>query len=87
MILERKDMKVGDRVRLKASRICKDEPIVIVDVFEIAFYKIRSRRYQIKYLNVYSSDGDKLATSWVDGGDINLDIEYYREKKLNELGI
>ena len=87
MILERKDMKVGDRVRLKASRIWKDEPIVIVDVFEIAFYKIRSRRYQIKYLNVYSSDGDKLATSWVDGGDLTLDIEYYREVKLNELGI
>ena len=81
-------MKVGDRVRLKGqSRIWKDEPIVIVDVFEIYFYKIRSRRYQIKYLNVYSSDGDKLATSWVDGGDIALDIEYYREKKLNELGI
>ena len=51
------------------------------------FYKIRSRRYQIKYLNVYSSDGDKLATSWVDGGDLTLDIEYYREVKLNELGI
>lgn len=81
-------MKVGDRVRLKGqSRIWKDEPIVIVDVFEIYFYKIRSRRYQIKYLNVYSSDGDKLATSWVDGGDIALDIEYYREVKLNELGI
>ena len=80
-------MKVGDRVRLKVSRIWKDEPIVIVDVFEIYFYKIRSRRYQIKYLNVYSSDGDKLATSWVDGGDLTLDIEYYREVKLNELGI
>ena len=45
--------------------------------FEIA-------RYHIQYLNVYTVQNTNVL-SWVDEDDIALDVEYYRELKLEKL--
>ena len=70
-------IKVGDRVRNIRVEVYKDEPIVVIDIFE-------NKRYHIEYLNVYTVQNTNML-SWVDEGDITLDIEYYRELKLEEL--
>ena len=72
-----KVLKVGDRVRNVRIEAYKDEPIVIDS--EVDF-----NRYHIKYLNVYNVSGTNMV-SWVDAGDITLDIEYYREQKINKI--
>ena len=66
-------IKVGDRVRNIRSEAYKDEPIVVID-------KSWRNRYYIKYLNVYPNIWD-----WVDEGDITLDIEYYRNLKIENI--
>jgi hypothetical protein len=70
-------LKVGDRVRNVRVDVYKDEPIVVID-------KSWRNRYHIKYLNVYTVQ-DTNMLSWVDEDDITLDIEYYREQKLNKI--
>jgi len=70
-------IKVGDRVRNIRLEVYKDEPIVVIDISEY-------ERYHIKYLNVYTVQNTNML-SWVDEGDITLDIEYYRNLKLEEL--
>ncbi len=70
-------IKVGDRVRNIRAEVYKDEPIVVID-------KSWRNRYHIEYLNVYTVQNTNML-SWVDEGDITLDIEYYRELKLEEL--
>lgn len=72
-----KNLKVGDRVRNVRVDVYKDEPIVVID-------KSWRNRYHIKYLNVYNVSGTNMV-SWVDKKDITLDIEYYREQKLNKI--
>ena len=69
-------LKVGDRVRNVRGRY-EDEPIVVID-------KSWRNRYHIKYLNVYTVQNTNML-SWVDEDDITLDIEYYRNEKLNEI--
>jgi hypothetical protein len=69
-------LKVGDRVRNVRGRY-EDEPIVVID-------KSWRNRYHIKYLNVYTVQNTNML-SWVDEYDITLDIEYYREQKLNKI--
>ncbi len=70
-------LKVGDRVRNIRLEVYKDEPIVVIDIYD-------NKRYHIKYLNVYTVQNTNML-SWVDGDDITLDIEYYRDQKLNKL--
>jgi hypothetical protein len=70
-------IQVGDRVRNIRTEVYKDEPIVVIDIFE-------KKRYHIEYLNVYTVQNTNML-SWVDEGDITLDIEYYRNKKLNRI--
>ena len=72
-----KNLKVGDRVRNVRVGVYKDEPIVIDG--EAAF-----NRYHIKYLNVFTVSGTNMV-NWVDGGDITLDIEYYRNLKIENI--
>ena len=82
-------LKIGDRVRNVRTIQYKDEPIVIVGesdhnheyTNEINRF---SNRYHIKYLNVFTVSGDNMM-SWVDDKDITLDIEYYRNEKLNKI--
>jgi hypothetical protein len=69
-------LKVGDRVRNIRVKIYKDEPIEVIDVYRT--------RYNIKYLNVFNRIGDNM-TSWADEDDITLDIEYYRDLKLEKI--
>jgi len=66
-------IKIGDRVRNIREEVYKDEPIVVID-------KSWRNRYYIKYLNVYPNMWD-----WVDEGDITLDIEYYRNLKIENI--
>ena len=69
--------KVGDRVRNVRVDVYKYEPIVVID-------KSWRNRYHIKYLNVYTVQNTNML-SWVDEDDITLDIEYYRNEKLNRI--
>jgi hypothetical protein len=68
-------IKIGDRVRNIREEVYKDEPIVV-----IVIDKSWRNRYYIKYLNVYPNMWD-----WVDEGDITLDIEYYRNLKIENI--
>ena len=70
-------LKVGDRVRNLRIEAYKDEPIIIDNEGPY-------NRYHIKYLNVYNVSGTNMV-SWVDDGDLTLDIEYYREQKINKI--
>ena len=70
-------IKVGDRVRNIRIEAYKDEPIVVID-------KSWRNRYHIQYLNVYTVQNTDML-SWVDGGDITLDIEYYRNLKIEKI--
>ena len=79
-------LKIGDRVRNVRVDVYKDEPIVIVGESDNNnSLKIKFNRYQIKYLNVFTVSGDNNMMSWVDESDIVLDIEYYRNEKLNKI--
>ena len=70
-------IKVGDRVRNIRIEAYKDEPIVVID-------KSWRNRYHIQYLNVYTVQNTDML-SWVDEGDITLDIEYYRNLKIEKI--
>jgi hypothetical protein len=78
-------LKIGDRVRNVRVDVYKDEPIVIVGESDNNnSLKIKFNRYHIKYLNVFTVSVDNMM-SWVDENDITLDVEYYRNKKLNKI--
>ena len=78
-------LKVGDRVRNVRVDVYKDEPIVIVGESDNNnSLKIKFNRYHIKYLNVFTVSGDNMI-SWVDESDIVLDIEYYRNLKIENI--
>ena len=70
-------IQVGDRVRNISTKVYKDEPIVVID-------KSWRNRYHIEYLNVYTVQNTNML-SWVDESEITLDIEYYRNLKLEKL--
>ena len=70
-------IQIGDRVRNIRTEVYKDEPIVVID-------KSWRNRYHIKYLNVYTVQ-DTNVLSWVDEDDITLDIEYYRNLKIENI--
>ncbi len=77
-------IKVGDRVRNIRAEVYKNEPIVVIDKSIQTALKNRRNRYHIKYLNVYTVQNTNML-SWVDEDDITLDIEYYRDSKLEKL--
>ena len=80
-----KNLKVGDRVRNVRDIQYKDESVVIVGESDNNnSLKIKFNRYHIKYLNVFTVSGDNMM-SWVDESNIVLDIEYYRNEKLNKI--
>ena len=70
-------IKIGDRVRNIREEVYKDEPIVVID-------KSWRNRYHIEYLNVYTVQNTNVL-SWVDEDDITLDIEYYRNLKIENI--
>jgi len=82
-------IQIGDRVRNIRTEAYKDEPIVVIDKllnFVSRYAKKASwrNRYHIQYLNVYTVQNTNVL-SWVDEDDITLDIEYYRDSKLEKL--
>ena len=78
-------LKIGDRVRNVRVDVYKDEPVVIVGESDNNnSLKIKFNRYHIKYLNVFTVSGDNMI-SWVDESDIVLDIEYYRNLKIENI--
>lgn len=72
-----KSFKIGDKV--KNTFEYKNESCEVVFVGDI-----NSLRYQIKYLDVYTYQGTNMI-SWVDESDITLDLEYYRDNKLDDI--
>lgn len=78
-------LKIGDRVRNVRVDVYKGEPIVIVGESDNNnSLKIKFNRYHIKYLNVFTVSGDNMM-SWVDESDIVLDIQYYRNLKIENI--
>jgi hypothetical protein len=45
-----------------------------------------SLRYKVTKLNKETVSGD-LVTNWISGDLLEIDKQYYRDKKMNELGI
>ena len=79
-------LKIGDRVRNVRDIQYKDESVVIVGESDNNnSLKIKFNRYHIKYLNVFTVSGDNNMMSWVDESDIVLDIEYYRNLKIEKI--
>jgi hypothetical protein len=75
-------IKVGDRVRNIRTEAYKDEPIVVIDKsWRNRYHEVR---YKLQYLNVYTVQNTNML-SWVGEDDITLDIEYYRNLKLEKL--
>lgn len=67
-------IKIGDRVKYN------NQPCQVVLISYLDAYL----RYQIKYLHCRNSFGSDVIC-WVGQSDITLDIEYYRDKKLNDI--
>jgi len=74
-------MKIGDRVRNTRIEAYKDEPIVVIDRTPEKNFKTK---YHIKYLNIYTRQETNMVY-WIDEDDITLDVEYYRNIKLEKL--
>jgi hypothetical protein len=75
-------IKVGDRVRNIRTEAYKDEPIVVIDKsWRNRYHEVR---YKLQYLNVYTVQNTNML-SWVDEDDITLDIEYYRNLKIENI--
>ena len=76
--------KEGDRV-LKGNERC-----VIIKVLkrDKGWYKHDKEWYRcyIRYLDNYNVQGTNVET-WVGHDELELDTQYIREQKLNELGI
>jgi hypothetical protein len=90
-------IEVGDRVKVVRMRQFKkelveefnDQPIEVVEISEAwagslhATFKLKTR-YKIEMHNVLNVQGANVV-KWVDENDIVLDIEYYREQKINKI--
>ncbi len=74
-------IQIGDRVRNIRTEVYKDEPIVVTTILSGVF---ENKRYHIEYLNVYTVQNTNVM-SWVGEDDITLDIEYYRNIKLQKI--
>jgi acetoacetate decarboxylase len=82
-------IEVGDRVKVVRMRQFKkelvedfnDQPIEVVEISEAW---AGSTRYKIEMHNVLNVQGTNVV-KWVDESDIVLDIEYYRNEKLNKI--
>lgn len=87
--------KIGDRVVIKAYEhqrrfgYCTNGEIISSNYNIDGTYQIRwdipegHRHY--KHLELYGVD--KRKTTWIDSTDIELEIQYLRDIKLNELGV
>ena len=79
--MEKKIFKIGDRVKLiKKPFSWLSETAEIIDISEswMSAGYIMNGRFKVKYLNV-------LEAFWVSEDDIILDIEYYRNLKLENI--
>jgi len=50
----------------------------------IITYKSENNRYFITAKNIHNVSGKKVK-KWVDGTDLKLDVQFYREQKINEI--
>lgn len=71
-----KKFNIGDAV-IKKSIISKYDKATIIQ-------KLDERRYVIKLKNHYNISGLNTET-WVDISEIEIDKEYYRDLKINDL--
>lgn len=74
-----KDFKIGDLVKIVDSEFENE----LCEIIHINNFEMGSR-YQVKYPDVYILDGTNL-TSWVHELDLVLDVEYYRDHKLDQV--
>ena len=95
----RERIKVGHRVKVirlkgfKKDIIHDEERVEVIQIYEPTsndihriFKSIIPRRYKIELLNTINPEGTNL-TRWVSEDEITLDLEYYRNIKLNQLGL
>ena len=84
MILSRdQNYKVGDLVNNTKGAIHKNEPAIVLKVHENkGFYSRCLIEYQDP--NSITVDGRKVQ-NWVSAKDLRYDLQYLRDKKLEEL--
>ena len=83
-------------IRLKGFKkdgVHDEERVEVIQIYEPTsndihriFKSIIPRRYKIELLNTINPGGTNL-TRWVSEDEITLDLEYYRNIKLNQLGL
>ena len=74
--------KVGDRIRIISARGLTEtfgHAGLIVD-----YVVTTAARYRIKYTDLFNTQGNNVVY-WLYQDDIELDKEYYREQKLEQL--
>lgn len=77
------EFKIGDRVKYRG----RDNSIEIIDLMDKNIHiHTNHNRYKLKYLDDYNSKGTNVII-WIREDELSLDVEYYRESKLNILGI
>lgn len=74
-----KDFKIGDLVKIVDSEF-ENELCEIIHINDLEM----ASRYQVQYLDVYNPNGTNL-TFWVHELDLVLDVEYYRNLRLDEV--
>jgi acetoacetate decarboxylase len=82
-------IEVGDRVKVVRMRQFKKELVEEfndqhIEVVEISEAWAGSTRYKIEMYNVLNVQGTNVV-KWVDENDITLDIEYYRNLKIENI--
>lgn len=73
------NFKIGDKVKIVDSEFENE----LCEIIHINNFEMGSK-YQVKYPDVYILDGTNL-TSWVHELDLVLDVEYYRDHKLDKV--
>ena len=80
-------IKVGDRVKVVRFRQFKKELVDnikgSIEVVEVMNWR-KNNRYKIELHGVLNVQGNHVI-KWISEDDITLDIEYYRDQKLNKL--
>ncbi len=77
-------IKVGDRVKVIKMRQYAKELIQEISKYTIEVVGIHNCSYCIEFYGVLDSKGDNF-TKWVNECDITLDLEYYRNLKIENI--
>lgn len=80
-------MKIGDMVKMNFDfRHLAYDKIRIIDIYSTISPKSSyQRRYKIEYIGLIDIRTGLTVKRWMNDSDITLDVEYYRDKKIEEI--